>query len=73
MIRRQLYLALFFLFLLGSQNGFLALWKEPHPDPVRIFPYKTASLPREDQELLEKGIRIKTRDELIQLLEDYLS
>jgi hypothetical protein len=73
MLRRQLYLALIFAFLLGSHEGFLALWKEPDPEPIQVFPYKVSSLPREDQKLLEQGIRIQTGEELIALLEDYLS
>jgi hypothetical protein len=67
------YLALIFAFLLGSHNGFLALWKESDPEPVRVFPYKVSSLPLADQKMLEKGIRIETGKELTQMLEDYLS
>ena len=73
MLRQHLYLALIFAFLLGSYEGFVALWKEPEPEPVKIFPYSVASLPREDQVRLEKGIRIESAEELMELLEDYLS
>ena len=73
MIRQHLYLTLIFAFLLGSHEGFVALWKEPEPEPVKIFPYTVASLPREDQLRLEQGIRIESTDELLALLEDYLS
>ena len=73
MLRQYLYLTLFFAFLLGSHNGFVALWKDSDPEPLQVFPYQVTSLPVEDQKLLEKGIRIESTGELMRLLEDYLS
>ena len=70
---RYWYLALFFTFLLGCRDGFIALWKIPEPDPVCVFPYRVSSLPPQDRERLQKGIRVETTEELEQLLEDYLS
>ena len=67
------YLALFFTFLLGSHEGFVALWIQPDPQPVKVFPYRVASLPPADQENLRKGIVIESEKELSCLLEDYLS
>lgn len=68
-----LYFTLFFTFLLGSHNGFIALWITPDPQPVRVFPYRVSSLPAEDQQRLSQGIRLESRQALIALLEDYLS
>ena len=60
-------------FLLGNYKGYLALWKENSPDPYQIFPLYVESLPKEDQNALEKGIQARSELELEQLLEDYLS
>ncbi len=73
MNKRYGYFVLFFAFLLGCREGFVALWKIPDPEPVYIFPYSITSLPPGDRERLEKGIRIETGEELMGLLEDYLS
>jgi len=70
---RQCYLALIFTFLLGAHEGFVALWKIPEPQPRIVFPYRVASLPPADAARLEEGIRVDTRQELMHLLEDYLS
>ena len=67
------YLTLVLAFLLGSRDGFIALWKLTAPEPVYIFPYSIASLPPEDRRKLDDGIRVETHDELMRLLEDYLS
>lgn len=69
----SMYLALFLAFLLGSHKGYIALWKNGSPEPVRIFPYRVTSLPPADQQALEQGISVDSRQELVQLLEDYLS
>ena len=71
--RIQLYFSLLFLFILGSSDGFIALWKDSDPEPVRVFPYSIASLPEADRRALEQGIRIETETDLTRLLEDYLS
>lgn len=67
------YLTLFLAFLLGSHEGFVALWLSPGGKPDHIFPYSVASLPPADQQRLEEGIRIESEADLMQLLEDYLS
>ncbi len=66
-------LAAVFAFLLGSYEGYVALWKGCDPDPYKVFPYSVASLPPADQRALAEGIRIEDEKALIQLLEDYLS
>jgi hypothetical protein len=67
------YLTLFFTFLLGSHEGFIALWTSPGGNPIQVFPYSVASLPPEDQKRLEAGISLDSEEALIGLLEDYLS
>ena len=73
MKRFSFYLTLIFTFLLGSRDGFIALWNSCDPEPDQVFPYSIASLPPADRAKLEKGIRIHSREELNRLLEDYLS
>lgn len=70
---RQTYLTLFLAFLLGSHEGFIALWRSPGGEPDKIFPYSVASLPPEDQQRLKEGIFIESEADLQRLLEDYLS
>lgn len=67
------YLTLFFAFLLGSHEGFLALWTDGRSEPAEVYPYCVASLPPADQQRLEKGIPIGSRQELLSILEDFLS
>ena len=71
--RNLWYLAFFLTFLLGSHNGYLALWTEESIDPDRIYPYRISTLPPEDQKALRQGVRAENILELTQLLEDYLS
>ena len=59
-------------FLLGIKDGKIALWKDGSNSPT-VFPYRASLLPRDDRKKLEQGIRIENEDQLIQLLEDYLS
>jgi len=61
------------MFLLGNHKGYLALWKEDHPEPCQIFPVKVDSLPETDQTALDQGIPARSEMELAQLLEDFLS
>ena len=65
--------ALILSFVLGSYNGQIALWREGQAQPLRVFPYQVAALPEKDQAALEKGIPLGSEEELIRLIEDYLS
>lgn len=67
------YLTLFFTFLLGSYNGYVAPWKTGDSQPVQVFPYSVQSLPPADQIRLETGIPITSSEQLQMLLQDYLS
>lgn len=71
--RTHLYIALFFGFLLGIHNGFIALWHNGSPEPVQVFPYRAEMLPKADQQALEQGIHFESSQELANILEDYLS
>ena len=73
MVQKQ-FLSLIFAagFLLGVYEGKIALWKDGSNSPT-VFPYRASLLPRDDRKKLEQGIRIENEDQLIQLLEDYLS
>ena len=73
MMQHWLSLLLALGFILGSHNGFVALWTDGKTEPDRTFPYRITSLPPADQEALRKGIRAEDILELTQLLEDYLS
>lgn len=68
-----MYFTLLFGFLLGISDGYIALWKDGNADPVRVFPYRAEHLPIADQQALEEGIHLDSKEKLIQLLEDYLS
>ena len=72
-VRRIICNMLLFAYLLGIRDGFIALWKDRTPEPVRVFPYRADSLPLQDQEALRNGIRIDSKLELLHILEDYLS
>ena len=69
----KLLAALALTFLLGIHDGYIALWKEGNPEPAEVFPYKAELLPEADQKRLEAGIRINSKKDLLQLMEDYLS
>lgn len=59
--------------VLGTWKGYIALFKKGEAEPCQIFPNQLSSLPPEDQAALEKGIIIRTEQQLQALLEDYLS
>ena len=60
-------------FLLGVQNGLVALWEDGKEEPIRVFPYQVSNLPLKDQQTLEAGIHLDNKLQLIRLIEDYLS
>ncbi len=60
-------------FLLGVHNGKVALWKEPDPEPIRIFPCPISTLPAEVRQALEQGIRFESDTDLERLLENFSS
>ena len=60
-------------FLLGIHNGRIALWEDGKENPIKVFPYSAAMLPEKDHSALKKGIRFKSKQELLERMEDYLS
>ena len=72
-VKQFLSAFLFFGFLLGVQNGYVALWEDGKPEPIRVFPYSAENLPPTDRQALEEGIHLDSKLQLIQLIEDYLS
>jgi len=60
-------------FLLGIKDRYIALWEDGSDRPVKVFSYPAAMLPESAQRQLEQGIRVETQEELMLLLENYLS
>ena len=60
-------------FILGIQDGYIALWKDGCEKPVEVFPFQAQLLPEADQKSLANGIRIENAGQLARLMEDYLS
>lgn len=65
-------LLLIFSLILGNYNGRIALWDRKTQSRT-VFSRPVAALPPADQAALDRGIPIDSREQLIQLLEDYLS
>lgn len=59
------------VFLLGSHRGYIALWQNDDPEPLKILPYKVQMLPPEDQKKLKQGIKIQSFADLSRILEDF--
>ena len=72
-VKQFLCLGLMFGFLLGIQNGYVALWEDGKADPIRVFPDSASNLPPADRQSLEQGIHLDSKLQLVQLIEDYLS
>ena len=70
--KRLLSMLLVFGFLLGIRNGRLALWRDGEPHPEQIYDIRADSLPPADRLQLSRGIRAQSREEVWQLLENYL-
>lgn len=64
---------LIFGFLLGIYEGKVALWKDNHKEPVKVFPYSASSLPEADQQRLREGVHVESLSELYKLIQDYFS
>lgn len=59
-------------FILGVRGGKVALWREHDLRPVQIYDIRVDSLPPADRLELGRGIRAESREEVWQLLENYL-
>ena len=70
-IHKTCLLLIFSLFL-GNYYGRIALL-DGTGQPQTVFPQAASSLPPADQAALDRGIPIYSREQLLQLTEDYLS
>lgn len=59
--------------LVGIHNGRIAIWVGEDPEPKTVLPYPAELLPDTDRSALEKGIHLKSRQELIRFIEDHCS
>ena len=59
--------------ILGCWKGYVALFEKDKDEPMQIFPCRVESLPEPDRAALAKGIIVRNRRDLDQLLEDFLS
>lgn len=63
------------MYLVKEHNGFIGVFKVDHANfnLCYIKDVKISNLPKEDQDLLRKGIFVSSKSELNNLLEDYCS
>lgn len=61
------------IFVVSEYQGNIAVFEKDNPSPVKITDVQIVDLPREDRELLKKGIKANTKEELSNILEDYCS
>ncbi len=59
-------------FLLGIHEGRVALWNDHDPRPVQIYDIRADSLPPFERLQLQRGIGAQTREQVWELLENYL-
>lgn len=60
-------------YLVKSYEGKIGVFQEGSTTPEQIIDFKPESLPQAVQDKLAEGIRVKNRDELLSLLENYTS
>lgn len=72
-IKRNLCYILVLSYLAGIYQGRIALWRGEDPEPETVLPYYANLLPEADRAALEKGIRIRTGEELVRFMEDFCS
>jgi len=58
---------------LGCWQNHVALFHDPDPDPIQVYPVQLDLLPQKDQLELRNGIPVSGTEELSKLLEDLLS
>lgn len=58
-------------YILGEENGRVALYEPDSATPVRKYDIYTALLPADDARALQEGIGVQTPQELRRLLEDF--
>ena len=60
-------------YLLGIRGGRLTLWREGETHPEQVYDIRVDTLPPADRLALRSGIRVESREELWEILENYLS
>lgn len=58
---------------LGCWQNHVALFHDPDPEPIQVYPVALSLLPHKDQLELRNGIALSGTEELSALLEDLLS
>lgn len=59
-------------FLLGLHGDRVALWEDGCDRPEQVYDIRAGSLPPADRLILGRGLRLESRQELWQVLENYL-
>ena len=60
-------------YIIKSEGNSLCVYCEGEDAPIKTVELDVSALPPVDQELLEKGIRVSSKEDLNQLLEDLCS
>ncbi len=60
-------------YIIKSEGNTLCVYCEGEDAPIKTIELDVSALPPVDQELLEKGIRVSSKEDLNQLLEDLCS
>lgn len=64
---------LLLVFYLGTYGGKVALFRGNSKKPMKVFPYSVSTLPADARAALDKRIPVKSREDLVKLIETYLS
>jgi len=60
-------------FVLKDYNGRLALFEFGGAEPIEVYDVYTSSLPGEESARMASGILARDEEELLRILEDYIS
>lgn len=58
-------------YILTEYDGRLAVFIDGENTPVTVYNTYTDTLPQQDKELIQKGIRVESTEKLQRLIEDY--
>lgn len=70
--KKHAALVLLLGFLLGIHEGKLALWRDGTEKPEQVYDIRADSLPPADRLVLDRGMQLESREEVWQVLENYL-
>ena len=60
-------------YIIQSEGDTLSVYREGEENPIEIIELDVSALPLVDQQLLEKGIPVSSKEDLTRLLEDLCS